>query len=159
MRGLGPEWAGRAIEKKYGLKSCTFLLENVSHRVPPSNLRDFSLFGVCPSNNHYPSARCVYAANVMGKDLDIFAIGAVSLNRIYIHQPKMLLLFVHTLNVLCYVVLSYHVLVTTPHLRLFVCLLFCINVLFPPVLACTLSLSLCCVCPYVITCIYPVLCP
>jgi hypothetical protein len=30
----------------------------------------------------------------------------------------------------CYVVLSYHVLVTTPHLRLFVCLLLYIKVLF-----------------------------
>jgi hypothetical protein len=32
-------------------------------------------------------------------------------------------MFVHTPNVLCYVVLSYHVLVTTRHLRLFKCLL------------------------------------
>jgi hypothetical protein len=36
-------------------------------------------FSVCPSNKHYPSARCAYAANVVGKDLDIFAVGAVSL--------------------------------------------------------------------------------
>jgi hypothetical protein len=55
---------------------------------------------------------------------------------------------VHTPNVLCYVVIDYHVLANTPHLRLFVCLLFCINMLFPPVLACNLSLTLCCVCPY-----------
>jgi hypothetical protein len=37
-------------------------------------------------------------------------------------------------------------------LVIFVCLivylLFCINILFPPVLACNLSLTLCCVCPY-----------
>jgi hypothetical protein len=57
-----------------GLKSCTSVLENVSLRVPPSKLRAFSLFGVCPS------ARCAYAANAVGKDLDIFAIGAVSVN-------------------------------------------------------------------------------
>jgi hypothetical protein len=31
-----------------GLKSCASLLENVSLRVPPSNLRDFSLFDVVP---------------------------------------------------------------------------------------------------------------
>jgi hypothetical protein len=43
---------------------------------------------------------------------------------------KLLIIFVHTPNVLCYLVLSYHVLVTTHHLRLFVCLL-----------------TLCCVCP------------
>jgi hypothetical protein len=70
-----------------GLKSCTSLLENVSLRVPPSNLRDFQLFGVCPSNKHCPSARCAYAANAVGKDLDIFALGAASLNRIF-NQPK-----------------------------------------------------------------------
>jgi hypothetical protein len=70
-----------------GLKSCASLLENVSLLVPPSDLRDFSLFGVCPSNKHCP-ARCAYAANAVGTDLDIFAIGAVSLNHIYPHQPK-----------------------------------------------------------------------
>jgi hypothetical protein len=56
--------------------------------VSPSNLRDFSLFGVCPSNKHCPSARCAYAANAVGKELDILAIGDVSLNHIYTHQPK-----------------------------------------------------------------------
>jgi hypothetical protein len=40
-----------------GLKSCASLLENVSLRVPPSSLRDFSLFAVCPSNKPCPSAR------------------------------------------------------------------------------------------------------
>jgi hypothetical protein len=56
------------------LKSCTSRLENVSLRVPPSNLRDFLKSNVCPSNNHCPSARCAYAANAVGKDLDIFAV-------------------------------------------------------------------------------------
>jgi hypothetical protein len=45
-------------------------------------------------NNHYyyycPSARCAFAANVVGKDLDLFSTGAVSLNDIYKHQPKSL---------------------------------------------------------------------
>jgi hypothetical protein len=66
-----------------GHKSCTSLLENVSLLIPPSNLRGFSLFCACPSNKHCPSARCAYAANVVGKNLDIFALGAVSLNCIY----------------------------------------------------------------------------
>jgi hypothetical protein len=41
-----------------------------------SNLREFSLFCACPSNKHCPSARYAYAAKVVGKDLDIFALGA-----------------------------------------------------------------------------------
>jgi hypothetical protein len=103
-----------------GLKSCTSLLENISLRVPPSNLRDSPLFGVCLSNKHCPSAGCAYAAIVVGKDLDIFAIGAVSLNHICTHQPKLLLIFFHKPNVLCYVVVSYHVLGISLHLSLFV---------------------------------------
>jgi hypothetical protein len=69
------------------LKSCTSLLENVSLRVPPSNLQGFSLFCACPSNKHCPSARCAYAANVAGgKDLDIFTILAVSVIDIYTYN-------------------------------------------------------------------------
>jgi hypothetical protein len=47
----------------------------------------FQLFCVCPSNKLCPSARCAYAANAVGKDLNIFALGAVSLNDIFT-QPK-----------------------------------------------------------------------
>jgi hypothetical protein len=65
-----------------GLKSCTSLLENVTLRFLPSNLQEFSVFCACPSNKHCPSARCAYAANVVGKDLDIFALGGVYLNYI-----------------------------------------------------------------------------
>jgi hypothetical protein len=65
-----------------GLNSCTTLLENVSLRVPANNLRDLPLFGVGPSNKYCPSVRCAYAANAVGKILDIFAIGAASPNRI-----------------------------------------------------------------------------
>jgi hypothetical protein len=61
---------------------------SVNLRVPPNNRRNFSLFGVCPSNKHGPSARCAYAANAVGKNLDIFAARAISLNQIYTHQPK-----------------------------------------------------------------------
>jgi hypothetical protein len=63
-----------------GLKSYTSILENVSLRVPPSNLEEFALFCACPSNTHCHSARCAYAVNVVGKFLDIFALGAVHLN-------------------------------------------------------------------------------
>jgi hypothetical protein len=49
-----------------GFKSCTSLLENVSLRVPTRHVRDFS-------NKHSP-ARRAYADNVVGKDLDIFAV-------------------------------------------------------------------------------------
>jgi hypothetical protein len=41
-----------------------------------------------PLINNCPSARCAYAANSVGKDVDVFAIGAVSRNHIYTHQPN-----------------------------------------------------------------------
>jgi hypothetical protein len=68
---------------------------------------------------------------------------------------KLLIIFVHTPNSLRYVVLSYHVLVTTPHLRLFVHF---------SVLMCFFLQCLPVICLYVvfvhnvITCIYTVLC-
>jgi hypothetical protein len=68
------------VEVYRGLKSRTSFSENVSLRVPTRSVRDFLTFSVCPSNKHCPSARCAYAANAVGKDLDIFAIGAVSLS-------------------------------------------------------------------------------
>jgi hypothetical protein len=49
---------------------------SASLRVPTRHVRDFSTFSV------RPSSRCTLAANVVGKDLDIFAGGAVSLNHI-----------------------------------------------------------------------------
>jgi hypothetical protein len=55
--------------------------------------------------------------NSVGKDLDIFAIGAVSLNHTYTNQPKIIKNIFHIPNVLCYVVLSY-VLVSFLHLCL-----------------------------------------
>jgi hypothetical protein len=54
----------------------------LSLRVPARNVRDLLTFSVCPSNKHCPSAQCAYAANAMGKDLDIFAIEAVSVDHI-----------------------------------------------------------------------------
>jgi hypothetical protein len=72
------------------------LLENVSLRVPPGNLRDFSLFGVCPCNKHCPSARCAYAANAVSKDLDIF----VSEPFLSVINLKLLISFVHNPTVL-----------------------------------------------------------
>jgi hypothetical protein len=64
------------------LKSCTSLLKNVNLRVPTRSVRGFSMFGVCPTNKHCPP-RCAYAANAMGKDLDIFALGAFSQSHFY----------------------------------------------------------------------------
>jgi hypothetical protein len=40
------------------------------------------MFSVHPSNKHCPSGRCVYAANVVDKDLDIFTVRAVYLYHI-----------------------------------------------------------------------------
>jgi hypothetical protein len=57
-------------------------------RVPTRNVRDFLTFSVCPSNKHRPSARCVYTANVVGKDLDIFSIRAAPLVIFYNLLPK-----------------------------------------------------------------------
>jgi hypothetical protein len=65
-----------------GLKSCISLLENISLNVPTPNFRGFSKFSVCPANKHCPSASFIYAANAVGKDLDIFAIRAIPLNHI-----------------------------------------------------------------------------
>jgi hypothetical protein len=59
-----------------------------------------SLFCACPSNKHCPSARCAYVANVVGKDLDIFALGTVSLNYIYASSCKKNLLLL--LLLLCH---------------------------------------------------------
>jgi hypothetical protein len=85
---FGPEsshtasiWPVQPIYMTKKFRPETSLLENVTLRVPPGNLRDFSLFGVCPSNKHCP-ARCAYAAKAVGKYLDIFTVGAVSLNHI-----------------------------------------------------------------------------
>jgi hypothetical protein len=64
-----------------GFNPRIFFLEMVNLPVPIRNVRDFSNCSVCPSNKHCP-ARCAYAANAVGKDLDVFAIGAVPLNHI-----------------------------------------------------------------------------
>jgi hypothetical protein len=66
-----------------GLKSCTSAF---FARGPKPRSLVFSL-GTSKSLVFVPlkncrSARCAYAANVAGKDLDIFAIGAVSLYHI-----------------------------------------------------------------------------
>jgi hypothetical protein len=70
------------IQVYCGLKPFTSALENVSLCVPPSNLREFSLFPTYPSNKDCP-AWCAYAANMVGKNLNISALGAISLDYIY----------------------------------------------------------------------------
>jgi hypothetical protein len=51
---------------------------------PTLYVKDFSMFRVCPAIKYYPSARCAYAAEVVGKYTYtcIFAVGAVSLSRV-----------------------------------------------------------------------------
>jgi hypothetical protein len=66
------------VQAYRGLKSCSSFLDIVSLPVPHRNVRDFTLFNVCPSNKCCPSARCAYAANAVRKYLDIFAVGPVS---------------------------------------------------------------------------------
>jgi hypothetical protein len=70
------------IQAYRDLESCSTLLGIVSLRVSHRNIRDFTMFSVCPSNNSCPSARCAYAANAVEKYLDIFAVGPVSLGHI-----------------------------------------------------------------------------
>jgi hypothetical protein len=65
-----------------GLKSCFFLLKNISLLDPTRNVRDFLTINVRPSNNPCSSARYTYAASAVGKNLDIFAIGAFIFNHI-----------------------------------------------------------------------------
>jgi hypothetical protein len=50
------------------------------------------VFGVCPSNKHCPPARCAYAANMVDKDLDIFAIEAAQ-SYLVIFYIKLLIIF------------------------------------------------------------------
>jgi hypothetical protein len=75
------------VQVYHGLKSCTSLLENVSLCITPSNLRKLSLFCACPCNKQCP-AQCACAPDVVGEDLDVFALGAVSPN--YIYTPNIL---------------------------------------------------------------------
>jgi hypothetical protein len=121
-------------------------MKNVRHRVPTRN--------VCPSNKLYPSARCAYAAKVVGKDLNIFAIGAISLNHIYNNLSKILIILVHNPNVLCYVILSSYI---PLFIFVYFCLFFCINLF-------SSYLTVICRCLYAVfvlhvtTSIYTVLC-
>jgi hypothetical protein len=50
--------------------------------VSTRNVRDISRFSVCASNKDRPFSRCAFVANMVGKDLDIFEIGAVSVSHI-----------------------------------------------------------------------------
>jgi hypothetical protein len=54
---------------------------------PPAILKTSHCLVFVPLNKCCP-ARCACAANAVGKDLDIFAVGAISLNHVDRHQPK-----------------------------------------------------------------------
>jgi hypothetical protein len=56
----------------FGFKICPSLLEIVCLRVPARYIRDFALFNVCSSCKNCLSARCVSAANVVCRDVDVF---------------------------------------------------------------------------------------
>jgi hypothetical protein len=60
-----------------GTKHCPSVLETVSIRVPTRNIRNFTMFSC--SFSHYPSARCVSAANSVCKSTDIFCKSSLSL--------------------------------------------------------------------------------
>jgi hypothetical protein len=75
------------------LNSYNFILENVSLRVPVRNVRGFSLFSVCPSVIHCPSVMRAYAANAVGKYLDIFVIENFSQSYFLIVYLKLLIFF------------------------------------------------------------------
>jgi hypothetical protein len=64
-----------------GLKFCSPVLEIVGLRVPARHIRDFALFNVCSSCKNCPSARCASAANIVCRDVDVFDVRSVRLNR------------------------------------------------------------------------------
>jgi hypothetical protein len=104
------------------LKSCTSLLENVSRRVPTRSVWDLSKFGVSPSNKYCLSPLWACAANAVG-----------------FSYLKLLIIFVHNPDIMCYEVLNYYILCAI--LFVFVSVnFFSIDVPSFSVLACNLSL-------------------
>jgi hypothetical protein len=94
------------------------------HHVSRSNLRDFPPISTC-----FCSVRLWLKISTYLQSGPFLSITFILINL------KLLILFVLTPNVLCYVVLSYRLLVTSLHLCLFACLFtFYINILFPPVI-------------------------
>jgi hypothetical protein len=47
-----------------------YFLKIAGLRIPTRYIRDFSMFNVCFSGKHCPSARCASAANVVCRDVD-----------------------------------------------------------------------------------------
>jgi hypothetical protein len=62
----------------------TSVLEIVGLRVPPQYIRDFALFNVCSARKSCSSARCASAANVVCRDVDVFASGNILLRHFLI---------------------------------------------------------------------------
>jgi hypothetical protein len=134
------------------LKSCTSLLENVRLRVP-ALLGTYCLvfvpltITVLLLRAHMLQTRWVNISTYL--QLEPFL-----LITFILIDLKLLILFVHNRNILCYVIL------VTSHLRLFVCLFvyFSEMCVFSPVLVCSLSLvSMLFFIHNAITCIYTVL--
>jgi hypothetical protein len=102
-----------------GLKSCTSLLENVSSHVPPSSLRDFCCLVFVPLINSVLLLGAPVVPTCWVKILTYLQSQPFFSITFILIDLKLLITFVHNPNVLWYVVLSYHVLVTCLHLCLF----------------------------------------
>jgi hypothetical protein len=70
------------VQVYLGTKFCPSVLDTVGLQVPAQYIIEFSMFNVCCSSKNCPSARCVSAANVVCRDIDVFGTKTASLNHI-----------------------------------------------------------------------------
>jgi hypothetical protein len=110
------------------------------------HLREFSLFCTRPSNKRCPSAQCAYAAKEVDKDLDIFALGTVSINCIYAPSSRQNIIIILIIIIILSLLISlnyyycYNILFHNPNvfcsqllcLIIFVCLFVCFLQLCAP---------------------------
>jgi hypothetical protein len=107
-------WSIIFVQVYGGLKSCAFLLENMSHSVSTRNVRDFAKVSVCPSNMRSPYARCA-TLPTRWVNISIYLQSEPFLSDIFIFFcQKLLLIF----KALCHVVLSYYVFCVFPFIFL-----------------------------------------
>jgi hypothetical protein len=108
------------------LKSCYSLLENVSLRVSPSKVGTSHCLVFVPLIRTVLLLGAPMLSTRWVKIPTCLQSGPF-LSIIFILNIKLLKIFVHNPNVLCYVGLRYHVLVISLHFRLFVCLYTCLH--------------------------------
>jgi hypothetical protein len=119
-------WCTFFVQVYRDLKSCISLLENISLQVPTHNVRDSQSLVFVPLINTVlllgapmlPTWRVKIWTYLQSKPF---------LPIIFIPNLKLLIIFVHNPNDVCYLILGYHILTTSLHLCLFV-YFFCINV-------------------------------